>query len=156
MSVTSGIALEGDAQSAVDPAAITELVALAKADKREDFDFLAGAVGVPPERREALWSGTRARLNKPTEDARETWPDEHRQSIQRGMMFSLPQDATHWIIDDAVDFVTITPMSGWWRSEPPPSTTEPPALRNGQRRPRGYHERPRWQDRRAGRERAWE
>ena len=59
------LAVEGDAQSPVDEDAIKELVALAKADKREDFDFLAGAVGVPRRQRQELWRGTRARLNKP-------------------------------------------------------------------------------------------
>ena len=56
------LAVEGGGRGAVDDDAITELVALAKADKREDFDFLAGAGGVPPPRREALWAGTRARV----------------------------------------------------------------------------------------------
>ena len=52
----------GDSQSAVSDDTVTELVALAKANKREDFDFLAGACGVAPERRDALWTGTRARV----------------------------------------------------------------------------------------------
>lgn len=62
------VPVEGDAASAVPPDTVKELVALAKADKREDFDFLAGAVGVPAARQDALWTGTRARLNKPVEE----------------------------------------------------------------------------------------
>ena len=60
------------------PGIAEELVALAKADNREDFFFLAGSAGVPLDRREALWQGTRARLNKPAEvkypvTVTETW-----------------------------------------------------------------------------------
>lgn len=61
---TPRVPVEGDSCSAVDPDTIKELVALAKADNRADFDFLAGAAGVHAHRRDALWAGTRARLGR--------------------------------------------------------------------------------------------
>jgi hypothetical protein len=58
------ISVQADARAAHDErdALVTELVALAKAGNREDFDFLAGSAGV--EDLESLWTGTRARLGK--------------------------------------------------------------------------------------------
>ena len=56
------LAILGDHESAVPESTIKELVALAKAGNREDFDFLAGSAGV--EDRDALWAGTRSRLGK--------------------------------------------------------------------------------------------
>ena len=54
----------GDAESHVSAATVQELVALARAGRRDDFLFLAGAVGVAD--REGLWAGTQRRLGAPS------------------------------------------------------------------------------------------
>ena len=38
------------------------LVDLARADRKDDFCFLAGSAGVPAEKHDELWRGTRRRL----------------------------------------------------------------------------------------------
>lgn len=47
---------------------IETLVDLARDDRRQDFDDLARASGVPADRLGALWSGTRRRLGRPEPD----------------------------------------------------------------------------------------
>lgn len=55
-----------------------------------------------------------------------------------------------------IRIVGTTPTSITITEAAPAADATPEPLRNGLRRPRGYRERPRWQDRRQGRARPWE
>ena len=58
------VAVSGDEESAVPQDTIDTLLDLARADRRDDFMVLAGAVGLSNAQRDELWTGTRRRLGK--------------------------------------------------------------------------------------------